>query len=162
MRAMIVAALSASVLCACVERVEQPSQAQLVERGEYLVTAISGCNDCHSPLTPQGPDMARSLQGAPVSFELLPALQGHVPWAPYAPALAGGPANYTDAQFAHFLQTGERPDGSHALPPMPQVRFNEADARAVVAYIKTLPRAEAAAPATTATTATTTTSAPSP
>ena len=52
-----------------------------------------------------------------------------------------GAAAYTDEQFAHFLQTGEKPDGSHARPPMPQFRMNEEDARAVVAYIKTVPRA---------------------
>jgi len=112
------------------------------------VTAIGGCNDCHTPQGPTGPDMAHSLQGAPLSFELVPALQGHVPWTPVAPSIAGGPANYTDEQFATFLQTGVRPDGSHPNPPMPAFRLNADDANAVVAYIKTLPRANAA-PATT-------------
>ena len=59
----------------------------------------------------------------------------------YAPPIAGGPAAYTDEQFAAFLQTGVRPDGSMARPPMPQFRLNEEDARAVVAYIKTVPPA---------------------
>jgi Cytochrome c len=107
----------------------------LVERGEYLVTAIGGCNDCHTPMTPAGPDMAQSLHGATLIFQ--PAIE--MPWAPYAPALAGGPANYTDQQFAAFLQTGMRPDGSQARPPMPPFRVNQADAQAIVAYIKTLP-----------------------
>jgi mono/diheme cytochrome c family protein len=73
------------------------------------------------------------LQGAPV--EVPP------PLANYAPALAGGPANFTDEQFVAFLQTGVRPDGSHPRPPMPPYRLNEADARAVAAYIATLPPA---------------------
>jgi mono/diheme cytochrome c family protein len=64
-----------------------------------------------------------------------------MPGAPVAPPLAGGPANYTDAQFATLLQTGVKPDGSRPLPPMPAFRLNEEDARAVVAYIKTLPKA---------------------
>ncbi|HVV32550.1 MAG TPA: c-type cytochrome [Vitreimonas sp.] len=139
----VTAVALAALLGACVQQTSssKPGTAQLVERGRYLVTGIGGCNDCHTPPTPQGPDMAHSLQGAPLAFELLPAFKGQVPWAEVAPPIAGGPAAYTDEQFAHFLQTGEKPDGSHARPPMPQFRMNEEDARAVVAYIKTVPRA---------------------
>jgi mono/diheme cytochrome c family protein len=139
----VTAVALAALLGACVQQTSssKPGAAQLVERGRYLVTSIGGCNDCHTPQTPHGPDMAHSLQGAPLGFELVPALQGQVPWAAIAPPLAGGPAAYTDEQLAHFLQTGEKPDGSRARPPMPQFRMNEEDSRAVVAYIKTVPRA---------------------
>lgn len=143
MRILILAA-TAAVLSACAPQQPAPlTQEQLVERGQYLVTGIGGCNDCHTPQTPNGPDLTHSLQGAPLAFELVPALQGQVPWAPAAPPIAGGPANYTDAQFETFLQTGVRPDGSHARPPMPQFRLNADDAHAVAAYIKTLPPADA-------------------
>lgn len=131
--------LAALALTACSVTAPQPTEEQLVARGEYLVTAIAGCNDCHTPMGPAGPDMARSLQGADLGFAPLMEM----PWAPVSPPIAGGPANYTDEQFATFLQTGVRPDGSMTRPPMPQYRFNEEDARAVVAYIKTVPRAEA-------------------
>lgn len=116
------------------------TEAQLVERGSYIVNNVAGCNDCHTPMTAQGPDMAHALQGAPLAIQLVPGVE--IPWASTAPQIAGGPAGYTDEQFATFLQTGVRPDQSHARPPMPQFRFNEEDAHAVVAYIKTLPRAE--------------------
>lgn len=108
----------------------------LVKRGEYLVTAIGGCNDCHTPMTPQGPDMAKSLQGA----ELIIKPTIDIPWAPYAPALAGLPEGFTSEQLAHLLQTGARPDGSSPKPPMPPYRLNEADATAVAAYIASLPK----------------------
>lgn len=124
------------------------TQEQLVERGQYLVTSVAGCNDCHTPQTAQGPDMAHALQGAPLGFQLAPALEGQIPWTSVAPPIAGVPSGWTDEQFASFLQTGVRPNGSHPNPPMPPYRLNADDARAVVAYIKTLPRAEAA-PATT-------------
>ena len=88
------------------------------------------------------PDMAHSLQGAQLAIRLMPQFEGHVPWADAAPQIAGGPASYTDEQFAHLLMTGEKPDGTHLRPPMPQFRLNAEDARAVVAYIKTVPRAE--------------------
>lgn len=137
---------AAALLSACVERTTAPaalSGDQLIERGQYLVTAIGGCNDCHTPMTPQGPDMTRSLQGADLIFG--PLIE--MPWATHAPPLAGGPAGYTDEQFESFLQNATRPDGSHPLPPMPPFRFNAEDAHAVVAYIKSLPVAAAPAEA---------------
>jgi mono/diheme cytochrome c family protein len=134
----------AALLGACVQQTStsKPGAAQLVERGQYLVTGISGCNDCHTPHLQTGaPDMAHSLQGAPLAFQLAPALEGKMPWAEIAPPVAGGPPDMNDEQFVHFLQTGEKPDGSHPRPPMPEFHFNAEDARAVAAYIKTLPRA---------------------
>lgn len=133
-----------ALLGACVQQTSssKPGAAQLVERGRYLVTSVAGCNDCHTPPTPHGPDMTHSLQGAPLGFELVPALQGLVPWAAIAPPIAGGPADMNDEQFEHFLQTGEKPDGSRPRPPMPSYRMNAEDAHAVVAYIKTVPRAQ--------------------
>lgn len=148
MRIQGLAALAALMACACAPQQPAPTQEQLVERGQYLVTSIGGCNDCHTPMTPTGPDMAHTLQGSPIAFQLLPQFQGQVPWAAVAPPIAGGPANYSDEQFATFLQTGVRPDGSHARPPMPQFRMSADDARAVVAYIKSLPHTAASAPAT--------------
>jgi cytochrome c553 len=83
--------------------------------------------------------MSHALQGATLIFA--PTIE--MPWAPVAPPIAGIPAHYTEDQFAALLQTGARADGSRPLPPMPQFRMNEDDARAVTAYIATLPRAEA-------------------
>jgi cytochrome c553 len=131
-----------AMVTACTQAPAQMTREQLVERGNYLVNGIGGCNDCHTPMTPQGPDMTHSLQGAPLAFQLLPALEGAVPWAPIAPPIAGLPAGYSEEQFASFLQTGARPDGSHARAPMPQFRLNTEDASAVSAYISTLPRAQ--------------------
>lgn len=138
MKRFLFSALALAALAACAQ--QQPAvltQEQLVARGEYLVNNIGGCNDCHTPMTPQGPDMTHALQGATLGF----APTVPIPWAPIAPPIAGIPENYTQEQFAAFLQTGVRPDGSHPLPPMPAFRLNEDDARAMTAYIATLPRA---------------------
>ncbi|MBY0564020.1 MAG: c-type cytochrome [Hyphomonadaceae bacterium] len=134
MKKMLLGALIAFA-SACTPAQQEMTREQLVQRGEYLVTAIGGCNDCHTPMTPTGPDMTQSLHGAELMFA--PTIE--MPWAPYAPTLAGGPAGYTEEQFVAFLQTGVRPDGSQARPPMPQFRVNEDDARAMVAYINALP-----------------------
>ena len=124
-------------LGACAQQPPAPLQGgALVTRGDYLVNSVGGCNDCHTPMTPQGPDMSHALQGA--TLIVAPTIE--IPWAPVAPAIAGGPAGYTNEQFVAFLQTGARPNGSHPRPPMPAFRFNEEDARAVAAYIETLPR----------------------
>ena len=135
----------ATALAACAQQPavqHAPTQAELVARGQYLVTGIGGCNDCHTPMTPQGPDMAHSLQGSTLAIRLTPQFEGHIPWAEAAPQIAGGPAGYTDEQFARLLMTGEKPDGTHLRPPMPQFRMNVDDSHAIVAYIKTVPRAE--------------------
>lgn len=108
----------------------------LIARGEYLVTRLLGCNDCHTPMTPTGPDMSQSLHGADLVFAPLIDM----PWAPHAPTLAGLPDGYDAEQFAHFLQTGEKSVGGMAMPPMPPFRLNAEDARAAVAYIASLPR----------------------
>lgn len=129
------AALGLLAICAATGASAQ-SRADLIKRGEYLVRDLAGCNDCHTPMTPQGPDMSKSLQGAPLSFT--PAVP--MPWAPNAPPIAGGPAGFSEAQFVSFLRTGVRPDGSHPLPPMPAYRMNDGDARAVAAYVMSLPR----------------------
>jgi mono/diheme cytochrome c family protein len=131
------AACAALVACAPPETAELTGDA-LVARGDYLVNNVVLCSDCHTPMGPEGPDHSRFLQGAPIV--MTPSVQ--IPWGEYAPQLAGIPANFTDEQFVAFLQTGVRPDGSHPRPPMPPYRLNEQDARAIAAYIATLPRAE--------------------
>lgn len=134
---LVFGALALAMLGACAQQAPAPLEGEaLVARGQYLVNNIGGCHDCHTPMTPQGPDMEHALQGATLLFA--PTIQ--IPWAPVAPAIAGVPAGYTEEQFVTFLQTGVRPDGSHPLPPMPAFRLNEEDARAMAAYIATLPR----------------------
>lgn len=107
-----------------------------VEHGRYIVHQVAGCVDCHSPRQPNGafiPD--KHLTGSPLAF----APTVPMPWADFAPPVAGIPAGYTEASLKHFLMTGERPGGLPApRPPMPPYRLNEKDADAVVAYLKTL------------------------
>jgi hypothetical protein len=58
-------------------------------------------------------------------------------WAIVAPRLAGSPPG-TDEEFVHLLMTGISRTGQHLRPPMPQFRMNQADAEAVLAYLKSL------------------------
>lgn len=138
MRKFVISALALAALTACArQQSAELTQAQLVARGDYLVNGVVLCGDCHTPrLEDMTLDETRKLQGGRTGAP--------PPQADIAPQLAGLPTNYTEEQFIAFLQTGIRPDGSHPLPPMPPYRLNEEDARAVVAYIATLPRANAA------------------
>lgn len=114
----------------------EPADATIAE-GRRLVHQVGLCIDCHSPRNPDGSyDSARTLQGSPLPF----APTVPMPWAPFAPNIAGLP-NMTDEQAVIFLTTGVRPDGSRPLPPMPEFRFSKNEAAAVVAYLRTLPPA---------------------
>lgn len=114
-----------------------PTREEIVAHGEYLVLHVAGCNDCHTQMTAQGPDMSRQLVGSSLSF----APKNPQPWADYAPPLAGLPSGYTEAQLAHFLATGERAVvQTPTLPPMPMYRMNAEDAAAAAAYIASMPK----------------------
>jgi mono/diheme cytochrome c family protein len=108
----------------------------LVERGRYLVNNVGMCSDCHTPRNERGEFVKELwLQGSPLGI----TPNAPMPWAPAAPPIAGL-HGMNDAQAIEFLQTGLRPNGSRPLPPMPEFRFVESDARAVVAYLRTLSR----------------------
>lgn len=105
------------------------------ERGEYIVKDVGMCADCHTPRDAQGGLIQSAwLHGAPIDFRPLHPM----PFAVSAPSIAGLPAGYTPEQLVHFLETGLRPNGSPARPPMPAYRLDPDDARAVVAYLATL------------------------
>lgn len=111
----------------------QKTDPQLI-RGRYLVEHIGLCADCHSPRNEKGEFVREQwLKGAALPFQPMVPM----PWAQAAPPLAGLPSMTTE-QAVTFMQTGKRPDGTTPRPPMPEFRFNEADANAVVAYLKSL------------------------
>lgn len=106
----------------------------LLERGRYLVGGVGLCADCHSPRNEKGEFVpGQWLMGSAIGFK--PVVE--MPWAPVAPPIAGLPS-MTDEQAVRFLREGVRPDGTHPRPPMPEYRMNEADAVAVVAYLRSL------------------------
>ncbi len=93
-----------------------------IARGEYLVTRVGLCSDCHGA----------KLQGAFLGF-----MRPGMPVAYRAPKIAGLP-QLTTAQAIRFLETGKLPNGKYARPPMPAFRLTPQDAAAVGAYLKSL------------------------
>lgn len=117
-----------------------------VERGEYLVRGPMGCGNCHTPLGPEGPVAGQELAGRLVDDN--PAFTA------YAPNITPGgrAAGWSDAELAHAIREGLRPDGSLIGPPMPFTMYrgiSDADLAAVVAFLRTLPAVENETPAST-------------
>ena len=110
-----------------------------VERGRYLVQ-ICSCNDCHTPGTLFGaPDFERMLSGSEVGWS--------GPWGvSYArnltPDKETGIGSWSDEDIIKAFRTGKRPDGTVLQPPMPWQNLNamsDADAKAIVAFLRSIP-----------------------
>jgi|SRR5580658_1396701 mono/diheme cytochrome c family protein len=111
------------------------AEEQSTAHGKYIVERTSMCHDCHTPRDDKGQlIMSQSLQGAPIGSKPVHPM----PWADFAPPIAGLPASFTPEQMVKFLQTGIRPDGTMPRPPMPPYRFSHEDAEAVTAYLRSV------------------------
>ena len=106
-----------------------------LERGRYLVQQVGICGDCHMPRDDKGqPVEEKTLQGARIMFKPTVPIPN---WGEFAPPIAGLPG-FTDTQAITFLTTGKNVSGNFGVPPMPPYRFNNKDAAAVVAYLRSL------------------------
>jgi len=111
------------------------TSAAMLARGKYLVEDVGLCGDCHTPHNEKGEPVAGQLfKGATLPFK--PILPMPV-WADKSSNIAGLPGWERDAAIK-FLMTGIAYNGLPGRPPMPQYRFNQQDATAIVAYLKSL------------------------
>lgn len=120
-----------------IEAVSAPEPGVTVEYGDYL-TALAHCMECHSPMTPMGPDLANGLGQGGFAF--------HGPWGTsVASNITNHPdglADYTDDQIKAMITEGTRPDGERMMPPMPYgylAGMTEDDLDAIVMYLRTVP-----------------------
>ncbi|MGH7731137.1 MAG: cytochrome c [Candidatus Eiseniibacteriota bacterium] len=142
--ASILAALAVAAMISCAtppaqDRASVMTDAQKLERGEYLTT-IAGCNDCHTPGTFYGaPDFGRKLSGSELGWV--------GPWGTsYArnltPDLETGIGKWSADDIVKTIRTGQRADGTEVLPPMPWPMYSnmpDEDAYPIAAYLKSLP-----------------------
>jgi mono/diheme cytochrome c family protein len=104
-------------------------------RGKYLVESVAMCVQCHTPRNGDGTlDRTRLLQGAPVIWA--PA-NGDPNWPLTAPRI-GGSMPASDADMVKLLTTGVWITGQPLRLPMMPFRMNDADAKAVVAFLKSV------------------------
>ncbi len=118
-----------------------------IARGKYLVT-IGGCNDCHTPGALLGkPDFSRALGGSEVGFAI-PGL-GVFAGPNLTPDKETGLGNWTDDQIISAMTAGTTPEGRRLAPIMPYEALSHLtsdDARAIVAYLRSLPSVKNAVP----------------
>jgi mono/diheme cytochrome c family protein len=138
---LLAAALSSAVALGAVWSWEaQAADRGQIRRGKYLVT-LAGCTDCHTPGYFLGkPDMARYLGGSEVGFEI-PGL-GVFHGSNLTPDKQTGLGGWSQADIVKALRTGIRPDGRGLAPIMPwkaYAKLTKSDARAIAAYLKSLP-----------------------
>jgi hypothetical protein len=126
--------LLAPILAGQKKRLGVPSAA-VIARGKYLVDNVGLCGDCHTPRDEKGEFVKdQYLKGTVLDFK--PTAPVPV-WAEKSPNIAGLPGWDKDAAIK-FLMTGVAYNGLPGRPPMPQYRFNQQDAAAIVAYLKSL------------------------
>ncbi len=113
-----------------------------VLRGEYLVRSVAGCGECHTPRDAQGNlEQGLWLAGVANRFDL--TLQDDTTGGISAPNLTPAALGaWTDAQVKAAFQDGVAPDGSPLFPLMPYYAYRnmtDADADAIVAYLRAVP-----------------------
>lgn len=110
---------------------------EILKRGNYLVTAIMACGNCHTPVSSDfNPILNQELGGFKLGLV-------EVPFTAYAynltPAKESNVSKWTDAELIRAIREGKRPDGSIIGPAMPISMYHnisDEDVAAVVAYIR--------------------------
>jgi mono/diheme cytochrome c family protein len=118
------------------DKVTAPPRGNLVSYGEYLAGPLGHCMDCHTPWTQSGPDMRyagaggnpfKGPWGTSVSANLTPAGSGLRDWS--------------DTEITRAIREGIGRNGARLKPPMAYDWYrniDDADMKAIVAYLKTL------------------------
>jgi mono/diheme cytochrome c family protein len=111
------------------------SDQTLIERGRYITHDLAMCVQCHTPRDEAGRLIpGQEFRGAPV-----PATNtiGGLVGALGAPNIAGV-VGFTEELFLLLLTRGKAEGRPAPKPPMPPFRMTREDARAVIAYLRTL------------------------
>jgi hypothetical protein len=113
----------------------------LISRGRYLVEALAGCTDCHSPRNVAYfgcPPYRDSIGKGGMKFTKDFEFPGTIYSKNITPA---GIGKWTDEQLYHTVTTGVNPEGEVLFPLMPYNHIGKADpedVKAMLAYIRTL------------------------
>jgi mono/diheme cytochrome c family protein len=135
----LVVTFAVFALCAAMQA-QQPKKVPVapsaeMTRGKYLVENVAMCVQCHTPRNSDGSlDRTRLLQGAPVIWA---PSNGDPNWPLTAPRIGGTPPA-SDADMIKLLTTGIWITGQPLRFPMMPFRMDQADAKAVIAYLKSV------------------------
>jgi mono/diheme cytochrome c family protein len=117
-------------------RAQKPQEKGDIARGKYLVEQVAECGECHTPRKANGDlDQNAWLQGAPIWIMPVKPIQN---WADHVPAIAGLPG-MSQEEAERVLEKGTGPEGETLRPPMHTYHMNPSDAKAIIAYLNSLP-----------------------
>ncbi len=120
--------------------------ADSIALGERL-SYTTGCNDCHTPgFFYNAPDYTRMLSGSEVGWT--------GPWGTtyprnLTPDVETGIGSWSEDDIVKAVRTGQRPDGSPLLPPMPWpnfARMTDLEAHSLAKFLKSIPAIKHAMP----------------
>ncbi len=119
----------------------------LLERGTYLVETITACGNCHSP---KDPLTAELVEGMDYAGSFMVHEDNFTAYAPNITMdIETGIGGWTDDEIMVAIRDGFRPDRSLVRPPMPIPFYrsiSDYDARAIVAYLRTIKPVKNAVP----------------
>lgn len=138
----IAMAYPANFLQPSVDNNVRPPASDKVKYGEYMIT-MADCGTCHSPLTPQGPDMTRMYAGG-YRFDL--GETGIVNSANITPDSATGIGTWTEERFLDKF-TPYREESAYSYHPGKQntimplefiAGMKDEDLKAIYAFLRTV------------------------
>lgn len=114
-----------------------PAKSVEINRGAYLVEAVTHCEECHTPRNRIG-GLQRSMKLAGARME-----GGSIP--NITPDPETGIGKWSDADLTDLLKYGMTPDGDSVGGEMAEVvegatgKLNDADLKAIIAYLRSIP-----------------------
>ena len=117
-----------------------------VKHGQYLASLMH-CAMCHTPMTPQGPDMSKMWAGG-FEMKVPPEFGTGVLWSSNITSHPEtGIGKWTEEDIIAAVKVGVRPDKTPILGPMALYvplwsQMKDDDAKALAAFVKPLPPIE--------------------
>jgi hypothetical protein len=121
---------------------KKPDPSDKVKYGEYMITAAV-CGECHTPMTPQGPDFSKAYSGGFVfDAGFMKVAVGNI-----TPDSATGIGTWTEDAFVQKFKTnaaqtekGEDPGKFNTIMPWSMYAgMKDEDLKAIYAYLRTVP-----------------------
>jgi mono/diheme cytochrome c family protein len=113
-------------------------------RGRYLVEAVGGCMDCHSPhdWTKHDPVILPGMEGAGQDMTaMLQGLPGRIVAPNLTPDPETGAGNWSDDALARAIREGVGHDGRALFPLMPYQHYRQLpdeDVASIIVYLRSL------------------------
>ncbi len=121
------------------QKTAESDSAAEIKRGRYIVEEVAKCAECHTPRNANGDlESDQWLQGATIWIRPVAPIKN---WAEKAPPLAGLPS-LSEEEAERVLEKGTGPQGEALRPPMHIYHMSHEDAKAIIAYLKSLPPAK--------------------